>query len=120
MNIFMLFKRLYQIIFIIVNLKSKYGFNKNPKKIKSPGQLKLHYSPGIPILMNKKYPKKDEAFITFGKKFKDDKNHYNLSKNDKNIINEITILSNLNILFKFIISVNSKNISSFKEGIFQC
>ena len=32
--------------------------------------------------MNKKYPKKDGAFITFGKKFKGGKNHYNLSKND--------------------------------------
>ena len=63
-------------------LKKKIIFNKKPKTIKSPGQLKLHYSPGIPILMNKKYPKKDGAFITFGKKFKGGKNHYNLSKND--------------------------------------
>jgi L-threonylcarbamoyladenylate synthase len=63
-------------------LKKKIIVNKKPKTIKSPGQLKLHYSPGIPILMNKKYPKKDGAFITFGKKFKGGKNHYNLSKND--------------------------------------
>ena len=63
-------------------LKKKIIVNKKPKTIKSPGQLKLHYSPGIPILMNKKYPKKDGAFITFGKNFKGAKNHYNLSKND--------------------------------------
>ena len=63
-------------------LKKKIIVNKKPKTIKSPGQLKLHYSPGIPILMNKKYPKKDGAFITFGKKFKGGKIHYNLSKND--------------------------------------
>ena len=63
-------------------LKKKIIVNKKPKTIESPGQLKLHYSPGIPILMNKKYPKKDGAFITFGKKFKGCKNHYNLSKND--------------------------------------
>ena len=63
-------------------LKKKIIVDKKPKTIKSPGQLKLHYSPGIPILMNKKYPKKDGAFITFGKKFKGGKNHYNLSKND--------------------------------------
>jgi len=63
-------------------LKKKIIVNKKPKTIKSPGQLKLHYSPGIPILMNKEYPKKDGAFITFGKKFKGGKNHYNLSKND--------------------------------------
>ena len=63
-------------------LKKKIIVNKKPKTIKSPGQLKLHYSPGIPILMNKKHPKKDGAFITFGKKFKGGKNHYNLSKKD--------------------------------------
>ena len=63
-------------------LRKKVIVNKKPKEIRGPGQLKLHYSPGIPILMNKKYPKKDGAFITFGKKFKGGKNHYNLSKND--------------------------------------
>ena len=31
--------------------------------------------------MNKLFPKKDEAFITFGKKFKNVKNTFNLSKN---------------------------------------
>ena len=63
-------------------LRKKITVNKKPKTIKGPGQLKLHYSPGIPILMNIIYPKKNEAFITFGKKFKDSKNHFNLSKND--------------------------------------
>ena len=63
-------------------LRKKVIVNKKPKEIKGPGQLKLHYSPGIPILMNKMYPKKNEAFITFGKKFKSGKNHFNLSKND--------------------------------------
>ena len=32
--------------------------------------------------MNKTYPKKNGAFITFGKKFKGSKNHFNLSKNN--------------------------------------
>jgi len=63
-------------------LRKKVIVNKKPKTIKGPGQLELHYSPGIPILMNKMYPKKNEAFITFGKKFKSGKNHFNLSKND--------------------------------------
>ena len=62
-------------------LKKKVLVNKKIKTIKAPGQLKLHYSPGIPVLMNKKYPKNNEAFITFGKKFKDSKNYFNLSKN---------------------------------------
>ena len=30
--------------------------------------------------MNKKSPKKDEAFIVFGRKFKRNKNYFNLSK----------------------------------------
>ena len=62
-------------------LKKKVTINNNPKKIKGPGQLKLHYSPGIPIIMNSKYPKKNQAFIGFGKKFKHGKNNFNLSKN---------------------------------------
>ena len=62
-------------------LKKKVAINNNPKKIKGPGQLKLHYSPGIPIVMNRKYPEKNQAFIGFGKKFKLGKNNFNLSKN---------------------------------------
>ena len=62
-------------------LKKKITIKKNPKKIKSPGQLKLHYSPGIPVIMNRVYREKNQAFIGFGKKFKEGKNHFNLSKN---------------------------------------
>jgi len=62
-------------------LKKKIYVNKNPKKIKSPGQLKLHYSPGMPVIMNRKFPEKDQAFISFGKKFIKKKNQFNLSKN---------------------------------------
>ena len=62
-------------------LKKKITINNNPKKIKGPGQLKLHYSPGIPIIMNRKYPEKNQAFIGFGRKFKQGKNNFNLSKN---------------------------------------
>ena len=61
-------------------LKKKVRINKKSKKIKSPGQLKLHYSPGIPVEMNMNYAKKNQAFIGFGKKFKHKKNHFNLSK----------------------------------------
>tara|TARA_B100000029_G_scaffold172727_1_gene169083 strand:- start:159 stop:1115 length:957 start_codon:yes stop_codon:yes gene_type:complete len=61
-------------------LKKKIIVKKFSKKIKSPGQLKLHYSPGIPVELNKNYAKKNQAFIGFGKKFKHKKNHFNLSK----------------------------------------
>jgi len=62
-------------------LKKKIKVKKNSKKIKAPGQLKLHYSPGIPIELNKKYAKKNQALIGFGKEFKARKNYFNLSKN---------------------------------------
>ncbi len=61
-------------------LKKKIIVKKFSKKIKSPGQLKLHYSPGIPVELNKNYVQKNQAFIGFGKKFKHKKNHFNLSK----------------------------------------
>ena len=67
-------------------LKKKIKINKKGKKIKSPGQLKSHYSPGIPISIGIKTPKKYDAVIGFGKKFKIKKNHFNLSK--KNNLNE--------------------------------
>ena len=62
-------------------LKKKITINKKIKEIKSPGQLKSHYSPGIPIKMNAKISRKGEAVIGFGSKFKSKKNHFNLSKN---------------------------------------
>jgi len=62
-------------------LKKKINFNNKLKKIISPGQFKSHYSPGIPVYMNKKTKNTDEAFIAFGKKFKNAKNTFNLSLN---------------------------------------
>ena len=61
-------------------LKKKIKIKKNLKKIKAPGQLKLHYSPGIPVKMNRKNIEKHQALIGFGKKFKIGKNYFNLSK----------------------------------------
>jgi L-threonylcarbamoyladenylate synthase len=42
--------------------------------------LKKHYSPGIPIILNQKSFDKKHAFITFGDKYKNNKNCFNLSK----------------------------------------
>ena len=53
---------------------------KNNTKILSPGMLKKHYSPGIPIYLNQKTGDKINAFITLGKKYKNKKNYFNLSK----------------------------------------
>ena len=56
------------------------------KKIVSPGLLKRHYSPGIPIKLNVKRSDDKAAFIVFGKGYKMKKNMFNLSS--KNNLNE--------------------------------
>jgi L-threonylcarbamoyladenylate synthase len=55
------------------------NLNKN-KKIKSPGLLKKHYSPGIPMKLNQKHADYSDAFIIIGKKYKNIRNTFNLSK----------------------------------------
>ena len=54
--------------------------NKKSSKIISPGMLKKHYSPGIPVILNQKRADKNCALITFGKKYKNKTNCFNLSK----------------------------------------
>ncbi|MBD1172588.1 threonylcarbamoyl-AMP synthase [Pelagibacterales bacterium SAG-MED05] len=58
----------------------KISIVKKNSKISSPGMLKKHYSPGIPVLLNKKKADKKCALITFGKKYKKKTNYFNLSK----------------------------------------
>ena len=60
--------------------RKKILYKKNDKKIIVPGQLSLHYSPGIPIRLNRKKPKENEAFILIKKRKKTSKNYYYLSK----------------------------------------
>ena len=62
-------------------LNKKVTLNNNPLKIISPGQLKLHYSPGIPIRLNVKKLKKNEAYLLINKKKETKSNYYFLSKN---------------------------------------
>ena len=61
-------------------LKKKISINTNPSKISAPGQLKIHYSPGIPIRLNVKKIKKDEAFLLIKKNKIKKTNYYFLSK----------------------------------------
>jgi len=61
-------------------LKKKILINTNPKKISSPGQLKIHYSPGIPIRLNVRRIKDNEAFLLFSKKKQRKSNYYYLSQ----------------------------------------
>ena len=59
----------------------KLRFNNSVKKLIYPGQGKIHYSPHIPIRLNIKNPKKDEAFILIKKRKKIDKNFFYITKN---------------------------------------
>ena len=63
-----------------INKFLKISIIRKISKIRSPGMLKRHYSPGIPVLLNQKKSDKNSALITFGKKYKDKKNYFNLSK----------------------------------------
>ena len=60
-------------------LKHNLKFRKQ-KKIIMPGQGKVHYSPGIPIRLNVKKPKLNEAFILIKKRKSSSKNFYYLTK----------------------------------------
>jgi L-threonylcarbamoyladenylate synthase len=60
-------------------LNKKLRLKLNPKKISSPGQMKLHYSPGIPIRLNIKKPNKNEAYLLLKKRNILKDNYYYLS-----------------------------------------
>ena len=61
-------------------LNQKVKVKNNPLKITAPGQYKLHYSPGIPLKMNVKKAKDNEAYILFKRIKKAKPNYYFLSK----------------------------------------
>jgi len=66
------------------NKIEKYLIKNNKKshqKITVPGQGKIHYSPGIPMRLNIKKPKKFEAFLLISKRNNKNKNYFYLSKN---------------------------------------
>ena len=83
-------------------LKKKIIFQKKIKRINSPGLLKKHYSPGIPIKMNCKRRDDNAAFIVFGRRYKDNKNIFNLSSKGslkeaaKNLYKTLRKIKNLN------------------------
>ena len=61
-------------------IKTKLHFKLNPKKISAPGQLKLHYSPGLPIKLNVKNANDNVAHILINKRKNDKRNFFYLSK----------------------------------------
>tara|TARA_A100001035_G_scaffold272661_1_gene262235 strand:+ start:41 stop:970 length:930 start_codon:yes stop_codon:yes gene_type:complete len=86
------------------NKIEKYLFKNNKKsqqKITVPGQGKIHYSPGIPMRLNIKKPKKSEAFLLISKRKNKNKNYFYLSKNKnlreiaRNLYKTLRIVKNL-------------------------
>ena len=58
----------------------KTNLSKKNSGIKSPGMLKKHYSPGIPVIIGKKPIKAEHAYMVFGKKYKKIDNYFYLSQ----------------------------------------
>ena len=81
-----------------------------------PGQEKLHYSPGIPITLNCKTADSKDAFIVFGKKYKNGKNIFNLSyKGDlkeagKNLYKTMRKIKNLNFKKIRVVKIPNRDI----------
>ena len=92
----------------ILKLKIKKNFDKS--KVKSPGMLKRHYSPGLPILINQTKSDNKSAFIYIGNKFKNKNNFFSLSKNSN--LNEAA--SNLYKTFRLIKKKGFKKIQIAK------
>jgi len=63
-------------------LKTNMQFIKKKNSISTPGQGKVHYSPEIPMRLNVKKPRQNEAFILIKKRKSSCKNFYYLSKNN--------------------------------------
>ncbi len=61
-------------------LKKKISISINSKKKIAPGQFPLHYSPGVPLRVNVKKSKSNEAFVLIKKRNINFKNYYYLSK----------------------------------------
>ena len=62
------------------SLKIKIKTHKKKNKILSPGMMKKHYSPGIPVVINQKKHDGKSAFIYIGNKHKNKKDFFSLSK----------------------------------------
>ena len=79
-------------------LKKRIKKNFKNRKIRSPGMMQKHYSPGIPVLINQKKHDGKSAFIYLGNKYNNKSNFFSLSKNFN--LNEAA--SNLYKIFRLI------------------
>jgi len=85
----------------------------NTKKKISPGQSEVHYSPGIPLRINIKKPKKNEAYVVLKKSKHPKKNYFHLSKNGnlneaaKNLYSTLRKIKNNNYKFIAVEKINN-------------
>ncbi len=82
----------------ILKLRIKQRHNNLKKNIKSPGMMKKHYYPGIPVTINQKKHDQKSAFIYLGYKYKNKRDFFTLSKNS----NLKEAASNLYKIFRII------------------
>ena len=88
------------------------------KKIKSPGAIKKHYSPGIPKALNQKKAPNNGAFITFGKRYKKKYNYFNLSEDSnlnqaaKNLYKTLRIIKKKKFKKIYVIKISQKGIGA--------
>ena len=93
----------------------KMSKNKS-NEILSPGQLKKHYSPGVPVYLNKKKPKNKGALLVFGKSNFKGENIFYLSKNKslleaaKNLYSKLRLIKKLGYKNISITKIPNKNI----------
>jgi len=80
------------------SLKIKIKSHKKKSKILSPGMMKKHYSPGIPVAINQKKHDGKSAYIYIGNKHKNKKDFFSLSKKN----NLFLAASNLYKIFRII------------------
>ena len=85
-----------EMIETVLRIKLK-NTSKN-EKIKSPGMMKKHYSPGIPVIINQSNYDGKSAFIYLGKRFKNKKHYFSLCEN----LNLNQAASNLYKVFRLI------------------
>ena len=96
-------------------LKKKITYNKSVK-IKAPGNLKKHYSPGIPIKLNSKRAYGHHAFVTFGRKYKKTKHSFNVSPKSslkqaaKNLYKTLRKIKQLRYKKIYIVKIPNKGI----------
>ena len=83
---------------LLYTLELKINKNSRSKKNRSPGMMKKHYSPGIPVIINQKKRDKKNAFIYLGSRHKNKKGFFSLSEN----LNLKEAASNLYKIFRLI------------------